>query len=183
MLSARSADGAMKRPYIRTGLALALSLTIFGVPSAWSKDVANDEKRIIGATAKLTEVKSGLTFQARIDTGAQSCSLHVEKIDIEGEVKSRLKNVGKKARVLLKDADGKTKWIEVKIAEAVRVKSSSLKTGEYDRRYKVRLTLKWKDFEKEVLVTLNDRAEMEFPLLIGRNYLRGDFLVDVSKKN
>src|SRR5687768_13890732 len=97
MLSARSADGAMKRPYIRTGLTLALSLTIFGAPSAWSKDVANDEKRIIGATAKLTEVKSGLTFQARIDTGAQSCSLHVEKIDIESEVKSRLKNVGKMA--------------------------------------------------------------------------------------
>jgi hypothetical protein len=32
-------------------------------------------------------------------------------------------------------------------------------------------------------VTLNDRTDMEFPLLIGRNFLRDDFLVDVSKKN
>jgi hypothetical protein len=183
MVSARSAAGAMKRPYTQTVLALALTMAIFGAPLAWSKNVANDSKRIIGATAKLTETKSGLTFRARIDTGAQSCSLHVEKIDIEGEVKSRLKNVGKTARVRLKDADGTAKWIEVKIAEAVRVKSSSLKSGEYDRRYKVRLTLKWKDFEKEVLVTLNDRTDMEFPLLIGRNYLRGDFLVDVSEKD
>ncbi len=43
------------------------------------------------------------------------------------------------------------------------VKSSSLRSGEYDHRYKVRLTLQWKDFRKEVLVTLNDRTDMEFP--------------------
>jgi hypothetical protein len=172
----------MNWPYIRTLLVLASAMAIFGVPLAWSKDVADSSKQIIGATAKLTETKSGLTFPARIDTGAQSCSLHVEKIDIQGEVKSRLKNVGKTARIKLKDSNGTTKWIEAKIAQAVRVKSSSLKSGDFDRRYKVRLTLKWKVFEKEVLVTLNDRAEMEYPLLIGRNYLRDDFLVDVSKK-
>ena len=55
--------------------------------------------------------------------------------------------------------------------------------GEFDHRYKVRLTLKWNDFEKEVVVTLNDRTDMEFPLLIGRNFLRGDFLVDVEKSD
>jgi hypothetical protein len=60
------------------------------------------------------------------------------------------------------------------------VKSSSLASGDYDHRYKVRLTLQWKDVRKEVLVTLNDRTDMEYPLLVGRNFLRGDFLVDVS---
>ena len=34
--------------------------------------------------------------------------------------------------------------------------------------------------EKEVLVTLNNRQHMEYPLLIGRNFLHGDFLVDVE---
>ena len=48
---------------------------------------------------------------------------------------------------------------------------------------KCALTLKWKDFEKEVLVTLNDRTEMKFPLLVGRNYLQRDFLVDVDIDN
>jgi hypothetical protein len=162
---------------------LAVPLAIFWVFTTGGDVVASDSKHIIGATAKLTEAESGLSFPARVDTGAQSCSLHVEKIEIKDEVKSRLKNVGKSARVLLKDADGKAKWIDTKIAEAVRVKSSSLKSGEFDHRYKVRLTLKWNDFEKTVLVTLNDRTDMEFPLLIGRNYLRGDFLVDVEKKN
>jgi hypothetical protein len=92
-----------------------------------------------------------------------------------------VRNVGKSARVLLKDAKGNTEWIDTKIVAAVRVKSSALKLGEFDHRYKVRLTLKWNDFAKTVLVTLNDRTDMEYPLLIGRNYLRGDFLVDVAK--
>jgi hypothetical protein len=157
-------------------------LAIFSILATGGEIVAGESKRIIGATARLTETESGLSFAARIDTGARSCSLHVEKIEIEDEAKSRVRNVGKTARVLLKDARGNTAWIETKIAEAVRVKSSALDLGEFDHRYKVRLTLKWKDFEKTVLVTLNDRTDMEFPLLIGRNYLRGDFLVDVEKK-
>ncbi len=167
---------------VRRAMRLALPAAVCGVLTAWGDTVSANSKHIIGATATLTITESGLSFPARIDTGAQSCSLHVEKIEIKGESNIRVRNVGKRARILLKDAKGKTEWIEAIIAKAVRVKSSSLKTGEYDRRYKVRLTLQWKDVRKEVLVTLNDRTEMEFPLLIGRNFLRGDFLVDVAKK-
>jgi hypothetical protein len=162
---------------------LTRAVAIISVLAAGGEAVARESKHIIGATAELTETESGLTFAARIDTGAKSCSLHVEKIEIKDEAKSRVRNVGKIARVLLRGADGETEWIETKIVEAVRVKSSSLDIGEFDRRYKVRLTLRWKDFEKTVLVTLNDRTDMEFPLLIGRNFLRGDFLVDVAKKD
>jgi hypothetical protein len=35
--------------------------------------------------------------------------------------------------------------------------------------------------EKKVLVTLNDREQMKYPLLLGRNFLRDDFLVNVSQ--
>ena len=59
--------------------------------------------------------------------------------------------------------------------------AQSLKGGDVDHRYKVRLTLQWKDVRKEVLVTLNDRTSMDYPLLIGRNFLSGDFLVDVDQ--
>jgi hypothetical protein len=94
-----------------------------------------------------------------------------------------MQNIGKTVRFLIKGATGKSEWIETTIAGAVRVKSSVFKDGEFDRRYKVRLTLRWKDVEKEVLVTLNDRTDMAYPVLIGRNFLRGDFLVDVAKRN
>lgn len=140
-----------------------------------------NEKQIIGATATLRETSSGLAFPARVDTGAATCSLHVEKLEIQDKSAKRTGNVGKTARFLLRDAEGNTKWVEAPIAAAVRVKSSSLRGGEYDHRYKVRLTLEWKTCRKEVLVTLNDRTNMDYPLLVGRNFLAGDFLVDVSQ--
>lgn len=139
-------------------------------------------KHTIGASATLSEASTGIPFSARIDTGAASCSLHVEEIEISGEATPPNKYKGKTIRFKIQNEKGDSAWIESKIAGVVRVKSSTLKQGKFDRRYKVPLTLKWKDFEKEVLVTLNDRTDMEFPMLIGRNYLKGDFVVDVALK-
>jgi hypothetical protein len=141
------------------------------------------QKRVIGATAVLTEANSGLPFAARVDTGAASCSLHVEQIEITDESTTPIDNIGKPIRFQVRNEKGDTAWIETKIARVVRIHSSVQKEGEFDRRYKVQLTLRWEGFSKDVLVTLNDRTEMVYPLLIGRNYLRGDFLVDVDKDN
>jgi len=175
--------GRAGSPVIRRAIQLALPLAACGVLTAWGESVSTNSKHIIGGTATLTELSTGLSFPARIDTGAQSCSLHVEKIEIKDESPKRVRNVGKSIRFLVKGEGGKSEWIEATIAKAVRIKSSALKIGEVDRRYKVRLTLQWEDFSKEVLVSLNDRNDMEYPLLIGRNFLRGDFLVDVDKKD
>jgi hypothetical protein len=161
----------------------AIALALGGATNVRSQEsVSPKPQHIIGATATITEASTGIPFVARIDTGARSCSLHVEEMEIDDESPKRLDNVGKKVRFLIRGKDGKPEWIETTIAAAVRVKSSVFKNGEFDQRYKVLLTLQWKDFEKEVLVTLNDRTDMEYPLLVGRNYLRGDFLVDVAKK-
>src|SRR3954470_14768370 len=160
---------------------IAVFVSVYSVMGASGNDVSTKSaKRTIGATATLTEMNSGFSFLARIDTGAETCSLHVEKVEIQDKTARRTKNVGKSVRFLLKGSDGKTQWVEGIVADAVRVKSSSLKGGDVDHRYKVRLTLEWKDVRKEVLVTLNDRTAMEYPLLVGRNFLEGDFLVDVE---
>lgn len=160
---------------------IAIFLGVCNVMAARGNDAsAKSAKRTIGATATLTETNSGFAFPARIDTGAETCSLHVEKVEIEDKTARRTKNVGKSVRFLLKGSDGKTQWVEGIVADAIRVKSPSLKSGDVDHRYKVRLTLQWKDVRKEVLVTLNDRTSMEYPLLVGRNFLQGDFLVDVD---
>jgi hypothetical protein len=159
----------------------AVFVSVYSVMGASGNDVSTKSaKRTIGATATLTELSSGFAFPARIDTGAETCSLHVEKIEIQDKTARRTKNIGKSVRFQLKGSDGKTQWVEGIVADAVRVKSSSLKSGEVDHRYKVRLTLQWKDVRKEVLVTLNDRTSMEYPLLVGRNFLENDFLVDVD---
>lgn len=139
-------------------------------------------KHIIGATAVLSEPETGYDFKCRVDTGARTTSLHVEEWEIIDEVKNddikkEMKaNIGKMLRFRVKNERGDEKWIERKIANYAIYKTSE----KMERRYKVKMKLKWKDFEKEVLVNLNDRSHLEFPLLLGRNFLRGDFLVDVD---
>jgi|GEM_PF-635632 len=138
------------------------------------------EKRVIGATATVEEVKSDLLFKARVDTGATTSSLHVEDYVIEDEAKEMVDNVGKKIRFRIRNHDGKSEWLESKIAEVSVVKTSV----DREERYKVRLTLRLHEVQKRVLVTLNDRSHMKYPMLLGRNFLRGAFIVDVdSKKN
>jgi hypothetical protein len=162
---------------------LAALLALCGIFNAWGQvPVSSLDKHIIGATATFQEAGTGIGFSARIDTGAKTCSVHVEQLVIQDESPKRSQNIGKTVRFQIKGENGKSAWIERKIVEAVRVKSSVFKNGEFDSRYKVHLTLRWKHIEKEVLVTLNDRTDMTYPLLIGRNYLRGDFLVDVAIK-
>ena len=138
-------------------------------------------KHIIGATAKILLIEDEgrpMIFNARVDTGAKSCSLHVEEMKIVNEEEGWKENIGKVVRFRLRNGSDKTKPIECRIKKYVLIKTS----GHVERRYKVPLTLSWNGgaVEKTVLVTLNDRNGMDYPLLLGRNFLKGDFLVDVD---
>jgi hypothetical protein len=130
----------------------------------------------IGATTTVTEVTTGLPFSARVDTGATSCSIHCEAIKIKDASAEPKENIGKPVQILIKKDDGEEHWVKTEIAQHVTVRTSARE----DERYKVPLKLRWQDVEKNVLVTLNDRQQMKYPLLLGRNFLRGDFLVDVN---
>ena len=44
------------------------------------------------------------------------------------------------------------------------------------------MTLRHNDVKKLVLVSPNDRSHMNYPLLLGHNFLRGAYVVDVSLK-
>ncbi len=136
-------------------------------------------KRVIGATAMLLEKQSGLLFRARVDTGAKSCSLHVMEMTIDDEEEKWVDNIGKVVRFKVKNGSEETHWLDGRIDGYVIIKTTDARV----RRYKVPLTLRWKGIEKTVLVTLNNRNGMEYQLLLGRNFLRGDFLVDVDIDN
>ncbi len=133
-------------------------------------------KHVIGATTTVLEPQSDLFFQARVDTGASTCSLHVEKIVIAGEVDEMDANVGKKIRFKVMNTDGESGWINSIIDCCANIKTPD----NIERRYKVPLSLHWNGFAKSVLVTLNDRTKMKYPLLLGRNFLEADFVVDIE---
>jgi hypothetical protein len=165
--------------------ALPAALLLIGSTSIVADEKAEAEKkelaiRMIGATALVTEVSTGLPLPARVDTGATCCSIHCAQLEIKDAAKDPKTNIGKPVRFLIQPRGGKGKgeWIEAKIVDHVTVRTSESE----DERYKVRLKLRVDDIEKKVLVTLNDREKMKYPVLLGRNFLRDDFLVNVSLK-
>lgn len=130
----------------------------------------------IGATEIVSEVSTGLWLPARVDTGATSCSIHFETMKIADWAETPRDNIGKRIRFLVRYRS-ESAWIESIVADYVKVRTSD----GVERRFKVPLTLRCRELEKTVLVTLNNRQAMEYPLLLGRNFLRGDFLVDVER--
>jgi len=162
------------------GLVLVIGLCAASAHVAQGETVKANPKHVIGATTTIVEANSGLPFAARVDTGATTCSIHAIKWEIEDRSRRPAQNIGKTIRILIKNEKGDEAWVDAVIAGRVRVRSSVQQDDDYHGRYKVLLPLEWNGVKKEVLVTLNDRTDMDYPLLIGRNFLRGDFLVDVD---
>ena len=70
--------------------------------------------------------------------------------------------------------------------EVLRFTEYSLRTvassiGEPEERYVVKLTMALKDRVISANFTLANRAQQVYPMLIGRNVLKGKFIVDVTQ--
>lgn len=116
-------------------------------------------------------------LEAKIDTGAYSSSLHCYHIE-EFE-----KNHKPLVRFNLLDPEHPAyndKLFELPIFDQRDVKSSN---GQVQTRYFVKTTIEFFGTTYPIELSLTDRSEMKFPLLIGRKFLTGKFIVDVSKKN
>jgi hypothetical protein len=134
------------------------------------------QKQIIGATEIIEIVDANLSFKARVDTGAETCSVHAVDINVDSSEEDP-KGIPISFRIVNKN--GQSRQINTRVASSVTVKTAEGK----ERRYTVPLTVKWHDSEKKILFTLNDRLTMAYHILLGRNWLRGSFLVDVEKNN
>ncbi len=167
-----------QRMVVALAAALAISIVALFARDYNSVDATAtlQPTRLIGPTTTVTEVTSGLPFAARVDTGATTCAIHCEAVEIQGADPDPKKNIGKPIRFLVKNKDGESKWVESTIVDHVTVRTAA----QNEHRYKVRLRFRWEDVEKHVAVTLDDRQNMRYPLLLGRNFLRDDFLVNVS---
>lgn len=135
-------------------------------------------KKIVGATENIQLVQPeerDFDFKARIDTGAETCSIHA--VDIEVDTPDNPK--GKPILFRTTNKDDQSQKVKTNVHSVIIVNTSEGKS----RRYKVPLTLKWNGSKKTVLVTLNDRQKMKYHLLIGRNWLCGEYLVDVDRNN
>lgn len=113
----------------------------------------------------------GLT--AKIDTGANTTALHCHHVRIENDVLYfRLLD---ETHPEYQDREHRFEKFEQKT-----IKSSF---GESELRYIIRTKIRIGSRTIRGIVSLTDRANMKYPVLIGRRLLKNRFLVDVSKLN
>jgi len=134
--------------------------------------------QVIGQAEYVTVLPQGYRYRARIDSGATTCSisaLDIERFERDGEkwVRFRLPLPGSTSKEKLK----KSNVLEYPLTREVNIK----RHGAPDQiRPAIKLNVRLGTFEGRVEFTLTDRTKYEFPVLVGRNLLDGNAVVDVS---
>lgn len=136
-----------------------------------------DDTSIIGR-AELVDLPDWDLYgiKAKIDTGAYTSSLHchhIERIEKEGKPFVRF-NLLDPSHEIYND-----KLFELPIYKSKAVKSSN---GQTEERFIVKTKVRIMGKELNAELSLTDRSEMRYPVLIGRKLIKGHFIVDVSKK-
>ena len=111
-------------------------------------------------------------LDGKIDTGADSSSLHCDAINVQGnEVTFVLHDEVHEAY------HGKS--ITMPIHKRKKVKSSN---GKSEERIFIKTKLKMGHEAYDAEISLANRVNMKYPLLIGRKFMAHHYLIDVSKK-
>jgi len=116
-------------------------------------------------------------LKAKIDTGAYTSSLHCHRIELQ-ETKTT-----STVRFNLLDPSHEAyndKLFELPVHKIKKVKSSN---GQTETRIIIKTDLILAGRKLKAELSLTDRSEMRYPLLIGRKLLKGRFLVDVRQKS
>jgi len=130
--------------------------------------VQAEEKITIGLVEDVILLPWGVRVPARIDTGAATSSLDARHLTIKdnmAEFRLPKKAGGLKLRLPV------IKWEYVRSAEA------------RERRPVVEIEFCLGPKRMRTQVNLNDRSRVKYPLIIGRNVLQGNYVVDCMKEH
>ena len=134
------------------------------------------EKKIVGKRETISIIDLELyDLDAKVDTGADSSALHCDEIAID----EKNENV---SFTLLDEVHEAYhgKRMTFPIYKIKKVKSSN---GQIQTRPSIKVSVDFFGKKYKSVISLTNRADMKFPMLIGRKFLSGKFLVDVSKEN
>lgn len=119
--------------------------------------------------AEVAEIlPQGFQLKAKLDTGADRTSLHAENVEIKES---------KTVSFTSRNHRGQTLQLSLPLHSHSKVKNHSSRS---ERRPVVELTLCLGSTTIKGLVTLTDRENYQFPLLIGRDMLQFAAIVDSS---
>ena len=113
---------------------------------------------------------------AKIDTGARTSVLHCSKI--------QLLKKGRRQFVEFRPLDDQhqppTDTFVLPYHSERKIRNSF---GQEENRYVIHTVISVLGERHPIELSLRDRSDMEFPMLLGRSFLRRRFLVDVSRSN
>lgn len=151
---------------------LVLIFIFFSTCGASQLNKSIDKKIVIGSIENISVLPLNLRFKARIDTGAKTSSIDAQNI------KEFDKDGKKWVKFSLKDSDNHLIEQTYLVSRIVNIKSGVNKKPQ--KRYVVKMRVKLGKVERIIDVSLNDRTHLKYPFLVGRNFLNGNFIVDVS---
>ncbi len=105
--------------------------------------------------------------EAKIDTGAYTCAIDCNHIEIKNEDDKKILSFR-----LFNNETYKVKEFTRK-----KIKNSF---GEMEERYIIKTLISIGKKRIKTTISLSDRGNMRYPVLIGRRLLKGKFIVDVN---
>ncbi|QNL49501.1 ATP-dependent zinc protease [Olivibacter sp. SDN3] len=141
------------------------------------KSTGNRSLKTIGWKESVDFIELGIQdIPAKIDTGAKTSVLHCKYIE--------LVKIGRKSYVKFVPLDEKyvshSQAFTLPFHKERKVKNSF---GSEENRFIIKTNIRLFNESFEIEISLRDRSDMEYPVLLGRSFLRRKFLVDVSKAN
>lgn len=135
-----------------------------------------DNKIIVGHVEWLWIEAINRVYEARVDTGAATSSISAQDITpFEKDGKRWVR-----FRLAPDDSDDSFE-IEAPLVRYVRIRQASSQT--LDRRPVAALTVRLGKMTEVAEFTLTDRTQMNYPILLGREFLRDVAVVDVAKRH
>lgn len=132
-------------------------------------------KIVIGHIEHIELPDLGITqLTVRVDTGAQTSSLHVDNIQrtyidnkpaVSFDIHPEIHDVENSVRC------------EALLHDVRKIKSSN---GISEQRYVIKTPAILGDFKWDIEITLTDRSDMTYLMLLGRQALSDHFYIDVS---
>jgi len=133
----------------------------------------SEAKETVGWVEKVIITAEEIEVKAKIDSGARHSSLHCG-------CKNFTKNNGEKwVRFTVRNYKDEFVEINKKVIRQARIRRHN---GKMQVRDVIKLSICLGSVRKEVEVNLVNRKGLNFQMLIGRSFLKNDFLIDSGNK-
>ena len=131
--------------------------------------VIAQNKEIVGWVERVRIYPGKLSLKAKLDTGSKTSSLHAPHV-------VKFKHEGKDwVRFAVANEKGKVVTIEREIYRTVKIKRRNSKPEE---RIIIQMDICLGSVYKTTEVSLVNRGNLIYPVLLGRRFLQGSFIID-----